>query len=502
MNSFSNRAISLMLAIVFLLSAGLCGFFLLAGMTVKAADDAIVQSIKYFEAESSGGFQLPEIRPGTTIGRLRITVIDYQTTVDDFNSVPKEKFSFSFSSSRKVFDGARAGSAVFSDAVEATNVEKPGISYTVDLFDLKYNGSDDIFVFNINYPSKESDADSIPDSINGRTLRFAEKLPDCVIAESSSRRHDSDDDDDDDDTSSRPFIAPATPNIIVTSYDYGGSSVTAAGNFSLNLKFYNTSSRLYADNIVMKVTVPEAFTMNNSSNTFYIERMRPNETLERTLNLSVKPSAEPQSHPIKLAFTFEAIIDDERKQFTSEEEISIPVNQLNRFSLNPMELPETLYVGEEQSFSVTFVNKGKTPIYNITASIEGTNLAKPGQQQFFGNLDEGKEDSIDFYISPTEAGPIVGEVILTYEDANMNVTELRTGFSANGESYDMPADMMGGMDDMGMEDIPMEEPKWYQKIPVWGWGIAVVVIIIFVAFIIKLLKAKKAKKLEDEDEDF
>ena len=53
MNSFSNRAISLMLAIVFLLSAGLCGFFLLAGMTVKAADDAIVQSIKYFEAESS-----------------------------------------------------------------------------------------------------------------------------------------------------------------------------------------------------------------------------------------------------------------------------------------------------------------------------------------------------------------------------------------------------------------------------------------------------------------
>ena len=36
----------------------------------------------------------------------------------------------------------------------------------------------------------------------------------------------------------------------------------------------------------------------------------------------------------------------------------------------------------------------------------------------------GKEESADFLIGALEAGTISGEVVISYEDANMNVNEL------------------------------------------------------------------------------
>ena len=164
-----------------------------------------------------------------------------------------------------------------------------------------------------------------------------------------------------------------------------------------------------------------------------------------------------------------------------------------------IEVPAEVYVGDSASFEVTFINRGKTPVYNASAEITG-NLAQPGQRQFIGNVASGTEDSVDFLLSANEGGPITGEVIITYEDANMNVKELREPFSANAIAMEVPE-----FDpNMVPDDIPMEEPPaWYEQVPVWGWVGGGVVVLILLSFISKLIRAHKEKKLlEDDDEDF
>ena len=309
-----------------------------------------------------------------------------------------------------------------------------------------------------------------------------------------------DDDDDDDDESSRPDIAPPTPNIIITKYDYGGGNVTAAGKFQLKITFKNTSKKLPIDNIVMKVSVPEAFTMTSSSNTFYVEKLSRNSSVVRTMDLSVKPNAEPISHPIKIEFSFEAVIDEARKQFTSEEEISIPVAQLDRFSMNNLEYPEMIFVGEGTNIEATFINKGKTPVYNVSAEITG-NISQPGQKQFIGNIEEGKEESADFMINADMPGEVSGEVIITYEDANMNIGELRSPFTLTAQGMDvMPPDDANMA--MNPEEFEAESVKWYSEIPVWTWIVGGIVLIIIFAFVRKLIRVRHEKMLEEQDEDF
>ncbi len=361
-----------------------------------------------------------------------------------------------------------------------------GVSYTIVFHSPYYTGDTTQMILDVTYP-------------DGVIRTFDEAVSGCELYDDS----DDDDDDDNSSSSSRPDIAPPTPNIIISEFSYGGAPVTAASNFDLRLVFTNTSQKLPIDNIIMKVTVPEAFTLTSSSNTFYVESMSKNASVEKVIGLSVKPNAEPISHAVKLSFSFEAVIDRERKQFTSEEEISIPVSQLDRFSVNPVEVPPELAVGEDTNIEITFVNKGKTPVYNVTAEITG-NISQAGQRQFIGNVESGHEDSADFLLAPLEEGPVSGEIIISYEDANMNITELRNPFSATAVNYNMPPpDMDIGVmnpEDMEPMDLPWYQELW-QRFPPWVWGVGGLVVVILLGYIGKVIRVHRERKLLEDDDD-
>ena len=191
------------------------------------------------------------------------------------------------------------------------------------------------------------------------------------------------------------------------------------------------------DNVVLKIAMPEAFTLTNSSNSFYFERIGREREKTVSIDFTVKPTAEATSQAIKLSFAFEAVIGNQRTQLTSEEEITIPVVQINRMMVSSVETPPEIYIGDNSgSIEASFVNKGKTAVYNVTASIEGKNIAQTGQTQFIGNVESGIEKSIDFSLEALEPGPITGEIILSYEDANMRISEIRTAFSTQAIAMD------------------------------------------------------------------
>ena len=451
----------------------------------NGSERAMISSVIF---KNQNGDMLSKVTPGT---RGKLTVIVRDTRIYDeakFEELhPKmyPKINVDAFSCHSTIDPNK-------DIVFDSSLSGGGVEYTITFSDVTYRGRNNYLILELNYMG----LDYIDYPLDRYDLY--EPAPD----DNNNNNNYPDDDDDHNSSSSKPDIPPPTPNIIVSTCDYGGGNVTAAGNFTLSMTLMNTSKRVNVDNVVMKLGVPEAFTLTSSSNTFYIERIAKRSSVERTVNLSVKPNADAISHPIKVSFTYESVINDERKQFSAEQDISIPVSQLDRFSLNPVEMPSEIYVGEDSSIEATFVNKGKSTVYNVTAEITG-NLSQPGQRQFIGNVESGKEESADFLIGALEAGTISGEVVISYEDANMNVNELRSPFTTTAVSFEMPAPDPG-LDVMNPDDIGEAPPEpWYQKIPVWGWTAGGVTAIILLSFAAKAMRRhRELKLLEDSDEDF
>lgn len=228
-----------------------------------------------------------------------------------------------------------------------------------------------------------------------------------------------------------------TPYIIVTNYNYGGQ-ITAGDAFTLDMSFKNTSDTVPLENIIMTITTPEAFTIASGSNTVFIDSMAGGETLERQIRLRAAGDAEPTSHAVTLDFTYEYIEEKERKNSKTTEKIAVPVVQVSRFSVDSFDFPDSIMEGDEYAVTVNYVNKGKSIVYNVSASISG-NIAMPGQVQHTGNLEAGKSGSVDFYIQNVDQGPITGEIKIEYEDANMNVTTLTYPFDITVEIWDFPS---------------------------------------------------------------
>ena len=178
----------------------------------------------------------------------------------------------------------------------------------------------------------------------------------------------------------------------------------------------------------------------------------------------------------------------------------MPVLQVDRFTVTGIDLSQEIFMGEENNLSVNFVNKSRTEIYNLSAKLNCEGLSNNGEEQYLGNLASGTASSADFYITGNEKGELVGEVIITYEDTNMNQRTVSVPFTTKVTSYEDAWGPQGPVgpqnpDDPGI-DPGMEEPAGFP----WFWVIGGVVVVAAGVFVyLKLRKNKKESVEEDED---
>ena len=291
----------------------------------------------------------------------------------------------------------------------------------------------------------------------------------------------------------------AQPYVIISSYSYGGSDLVAGETRNITMTFRNTSKTMSVENMMVTMTLPDAMMLTSSSNSFYIESLEAEGNITKTVNVTVKPTAAAQSHSMTVDFTYDYLDNGVRRNAKTTETISMPVLQVDRFTVTGIDLPQQIFMGEENNLSVNFVNKSRTDIYNLSAKLNCEGLSNNGEEQYLGNLASGTTSSADFYITGNEKGELVGEVIITYEDTNMNQRTVSVPFTTQVTSYE---DVWGPSNpsvDPGMDpgtDPGMEEPAGFP----WFWVIGGVVVVAAGVFVyLKLRKNKKESVEEDED---
>ena len=294
----------------------------------------------------------------------------------------------------------------------------------------------------------------------------------------------------------------ATPYIIISDYKIDKEQLFAGDRFKLDATMQNTNRRLEIENILMKVTVTDGFSLVNSSNTFHFDKLATEDSIKKTLEFMVLPTAETKTYTITVNFTYEYVYNHVRKQATCEEVISQAVNQKERFSVSPVALQPEILAGEETSMDIECINKGKNQIYNVSAQIEG-NIKNPNQYEYVGNIAAGATNTVSFFVSSDKPDTTIkGNVIVTYEDEAGNVKTRTVPFATKTMAADanegMPPQIpTDGMVEPGVEAEGEKAPISNMQKGLIAAGIVVVVFIVYKV----VKKRKELKEFEDDDEN-
>ncbi len=262
------------------------------------------------------------------------------------------------------------------------------------------------------------------------------------------------------------------PNVILQRYTYGesGQQVAAGSEFSLQLDFLNTSEKKKLENVVMTLEPGEGLSLCDSSNTFYYASLGKQESKTETVRLVALPSAKPGSAEVTVTFKYEYVDNHKRNQVTLPQKLSIPLYQPDRFEVTMANPPQDATVGQETTLTLQYYNKGRSDVSNVQAQLPSS-IPALNTVQNLGNLEPGKSGTINFVLTPDEAGALSFSVKVSYEDASGQVQEKEVPVSFNVEEpYYDPVDF----DDMGMDVDDGEKKSPLPYILMGCGGLAVI----------------------------
>ncbi len=286
--------------------------------------------------------------------------------------------------------------------------------------------------------------------------------------------------------------------IVVRSAGYGGGSVVAGQQFTLTADVFVTAGTTGAENVAVSLTLPEQVTVVSGSSQIFVGNMAAGESTSVNFLLNASATAAAGSANITINVNGNAASDG--AALTTTMPITVPIVQPERFEVSRTDFPEVINMGEETYGSVSFVNKGKGTIYNVSAELRGEGFTTTEGNQFVGNVASGTESSADFTISPTQAGSINAQLVITYENEQAEEKTLTKDitFTVEEMSFEDPG-MMPGMGDMPTEPTQT-------GMPLWAWAVIVVLAAGVVATVVvivrkKIKKRKENEKLMEEDDE-
>lgn len=290
------------------------------------------------------------------------------------------------------------------------------------------------------------------------------------------------------DTKDEETIASPTPIVILSKYNYGGSSVAAGSSTNLSFSFTNTSKTIKIENVMVTVTGGQDLMLNGSTNTFYFESVAASGSKTVTVPMKAAQLISASAQDVKIDVTYEYVDQNARKSGNATLSLSVPLYQPDRFEMSEPTSSYTGYVGEETSLTIDYVNKGKSAINNVEATISG-DIDSPTPYQRVGTIDGGKNGTIAFAVTPQLEGENQVKIVITYEDSNGNTKERVFEATVEAMAYE-PTDP--GMDDPGMID-----PEPAHTFP-WKYVIIAVVAALIVLLIVLRARKKKAKQKAEQ----
>lgn len=293
-----------------------------------------------------------------------------------------------------------------------------------------------------------------------------------------------------------PITDPSTAILLLEGYTVEPQEIRAGDEFDMTLRIRNTSSHTVTD---VKSTLSEenkTIIPVSGASSFFTKRIKPDETVEHTIRLKATGTAGVE--PVELTLSNAFVQQDTAK--TSSDTFILPVIQIPNLSLDAPTYPVEVYLGDSFNLTMNLYNKGKSLLYNVSVHLESESM-KADENYYAGNMESGTAKTYDVMVTPNAEGQISGDIVVSFEDSEGNLTEKRTPITLNIATMDwMYEEQYPIMED----DMMLGDPYPSQNtLPLWAWiaiGAGVLAAGTIVMIVIVRAKKRKAALAEDDDE--
>ncbi len=286
-----------------------------------------------------------------------------------------------------------------------------------------------------------------------------------------------------------------TPKIIISNYNFEPKVVRAGEEFQLDLVFMNTSLNKEVKNVKIYLTGIDSdkegnivFTPVGSSNTFFVDAIKPKGTASRGITMYTIPDAQPKYYNITANIEYQ---DEDGTEYKAEELIGIPVIQQSKLDASEISIMPEAYIGQPFPVSLQYYNKGKTKLSNLMIKLEGDFQIENGEA-FIGNFESGSSDYFEAMVTPMKPGQTAGKVVFSFEDPSGDEFTYEREFTVN--AMEMPPMEMPGEMPQPPESIKDKIMNNTIKNKYFWIGIVVVAAGIFTSR--KLIRKKRRKDIE------
>lgn len=301
------------------------------------------------------------------------------------------------------------------------------------------------------------------------------------------------------------------PKLIVSKYTTDNDELKAGSTFHLTFDIYNTNASITAKNIAVTLTQADnVFTVTQGSNSFFINKMKPGETVEKTIEMKVKSDATTKAYPITLTIEYEY---DGIKPNTETGEVGL--KKVETLNLNAEEnarpvadnisissFDGSVTVGGTATLIFDFYNMGKATLNNVIVALEGDGFTKAdGSSYYIGNVEAGASSNVQFDVIPNMEGKAKGTLKISYEDSNGDTIELKKDFEQDVMAA-APAD--GGIGNNGAVDTMNPGAIVGKKdiLPIWAFLLVQIAICsIFIPLTRKLIIGLYKSKLRKNEQE-
>lgn len=222
-------------------------------------------------------------------------------------------------------------------------------------------------------------------------------------------------------TESKKTLDGSQPRAMVTDYGVESGYVIPGESRTVTVKIKNTSATKAMKSIKLSISEASGELIFDGTGSIFIKSLNANCEYEWKIPVTAVNTAKSGEHEATVTAEYES---DDGSISTSTDAVRISVRQPASLEYSGAALPTKLIQGDTSSVSVTFMNTGKSVIYNCIMRFEVDKI-NTGGSVLVGTLQPGESKNGTVTILPDSdaLGEISGKLIISYEDDNGQKSE-------------------------------------------------------------------------------
>lgn len=282
-----------------------------------------------------------------------------------------------------------------------------------------------------------------------------------------------------------------TPQLIVSSFNYGKTSISGGKQFTLSFNIKNNSPSIKAQNVLIKLAGGDSFVVADGTDIISIKSIKPNGTVNVSKKFSCLSTATSGVYPITATVSYE-YIEGGKQSGSNDLTMSIPVVQPDKVQFQQIALADkTINVSEENDCAFQIINMGQTKLSNGTVKL----LNEKGKElnsAYVGNIEAGGQFASNYTLPVTfnKTGDYKLTLVFEYENENMDKKSIEQEFKVTVQKAEDPFD---DVDDNSADNGEAQDDHSNVKKIILGSVIGGVVLIAAIVSIV-VIKKKKHKK--------